>query len=50
MDDKAAVKLVPFSRGGRNRCNVDAMNHDIGSCGTLTPFNLLRYVMIAGRY
>ena len=41
MDAKAAVKLGPFSRGGRNRSKVVASDHDFGSTGSLTPFNIL---------
>jgi DNA-binding protein Fis len=41
MDAKATVKLGPFSRGGRNRSKVGALDHDFGSTGTLTPFNIL---------
>jgi hypothetical protein len=41
MDAKATVKLGPFSRGGRNRSKVEASDHDFGSTGALTPFNIL---------
>jgi hypothetical protein len=41
MDAKATVKLGPFSRGGRNRSKVGASDHDFGSTGALTPFNIL---------
>jgi len=41
MDAKATVKLGPFSRGGRNRNKVGASDHDFGSNGTMTPFNIL---------
>jgi hypothetical protein len=41
MDTKATVKLGPYSRGGRNRSKVGALDHDFGSTGTLTPFNIL---------
>jgi len=41
MDAKATVKLGPFSRGGRNRSKVEALDHDFGSTGALTPFNIL---------
>ncbi len=41
MDAKAKVKLGPFSRGGRNRNKVEAADHDFGSTGALTPFNIL---------
>jgi DNA-binding protein Fis len=41
MDAKATVKLGPFSRGGRNRSTVKAADHDFGSTGSLTPFNIL---------
>lgn len=41
MDAKATVKLGPFSRGGRNRSKVEAADHDFGSTGALTPFNIL---------
>ncbi len=41
MDAKAAVKLGPFSRGGRNRIKIEAADHDFGGTGTLTPFNIL---------
>ena len=41
MDTKTAVKLGPFSRGGRNRTKVEAADHDFGPTGVLTPFNIL---------
>ena len=41
MDAKATVKMGPFSRGGRNRRKVAAADHDFGSTGALTPFNIL---------
>ncbi|MHC1727472.1 MAG: hypothetical protein AB9866_15960 [Syntrophobacteraceae bacterium] len=40
MDAKAAVKLGPFSRGGRSREKVEAVDHDFDSVGTVTPFSI----------
>ena len=37
MDAKAAVKVGPFTRGGKNRTRVHDTNHDSAPAATLTP-------------
>jgi hypothetical protein len=40
MDAKAAVKIGPFSRGGKNRAEVQAADHDFASEATVTPVGI----------
>ena len=37
MDAKATVKLGPFSRRGKSRAEVKAVDHDFKPAGTVTP-------------
>jgi hypothetical protein len=41
MDAKATVKVGPFSRGGKSRVQVEALDHDFEPIMTLTPLGLL---------
>ncbi len=41
MDAKAAVKVGPFSRGGKNRVPVAAADHDFRPDATVTPVGIL---------
>jgi hypothetical protein len=41
MDAKAPVKIGAFSRGGHNRVDVNALDHDFKPDAILTPFSLL---------
>ncbi len=41
MDSKATVKIGAFSRGGKSRQSVQALDHDFESEETLTPFGIL---------
>ena len=40
-DAKAALKIGPFSRGGRSRRAVCGLDHDFAPLAVLTPFNIL---------
>ena len=40
LDTKATVKVGDFSRGGENRIDVKATDHDFGPKATLTPFGI----------
>jgi len=37
FDAKVDVKMGDFSRGGKNRKDIQAADHDFGSNGKLTP-------------
>ena len=41
LDTKATVKVGPFSRGGYNRREQSACDHDFQPAATLTPFGIL---------
>jgi len=41
LDAKAAVKIGPFSRKGRNRVPIAAADHDFQPAATVTPVGLL---------
>ena len=41
LDTKAAVKIGPFSRGGKSRCPEGACDRDFDPQTTLTPFGIL---------
>ena len=41
LDAKAAVKVGPFSRGGKNRVPVAAADHDFQPDATVTPVGIL---------
>ena len=40
MDAKAIVKVGPFARGGKNRVQVDAADHDFKPLATMTPVGI----------
>ena len=40
MDAKAIVKVGPFARGGKNRVQVDATDHDFQPEATVTPVGI----------
>jgi len=40
MDAKATVKVGPFARGGKNRVQVHAADHDFAPVATLTPVGI----------
>lgn len=40
MDAKAIVKVGPFARGGKNRGQVEAADHDFQPLATVTPVGL----------
>jgi hypothetical protein len=40
MDAKATVKIGPFARGGKNRVQVHAADHDFAPEATVTPVGL----------
>src|SRR4030095_16542722 len=40
MDAKAIVKVAPFARGGKNRGQVEAADHDFQPLATVTPVGL----------
>lgn len=40
MDAKAIVKIGPFTRGGKNRVQVDAADHDFQPLATMTPVGI----------
>ena len=40
MDAKAAVKVGPFSRGGKSRAGVKAVDHDFAPDATVTPVGI----------
>jgi hypothetical protein len=40
IDCKAAVKIGPFSRGGKNRIEQKASDHDFEAEETITPFGI----------
>ncbi len=40
LDTKARVKVGPFSRGGKSRQNVEALDHDFAPDTVLTPFGI----------
>jgi transposase len=40
LDCKAVVKIGPFSRGGKNRIEQKAADHDFSSDDTLVPFGI----------
>jgi transposase len=40
MDAKATVKVGPFARGGKNRVQVHAADHDFAPTATLTPVGI----------
>ena len=40
MDAKALVKVGPFARGGKNRVQVDAADHDFPPLATGTPVGI----------
>ncbi len=41
LDAKATVKIGPFSRGGKNRVETEACDHDFSSSPKLTPYGIL---------
>lgn len=41
LDTKAVVNIGAFSRGGKNRCSVKALDHDFVPESKLTPFGIL---------
>ncbi len=41
LDAKATVKIGPFSRGGKNRVEIKACDHDFSSGAKLTPYGIL---------
>jgi len=41
LDAKATVKIGPFSRGGKNRVQTKACDHDFSSGAKLTPYGIL---------
>lgn len=41
LDAKAAVKIGPFSRGGKNRVKTEACDHDFSGSPKLTPDGIL---------
>lgn len=41
LDAKASVKIGHFDRGGRNRIEVKASDHDFKAEATLTPYGIL---------
>ena len=41
LDAKATVKIGPFSRGGKNRVQMKACDHDFASGAKLTPYGIL---------
>ena len=41
LDAKAAVKMGPFSRRGKNRVKTEACDHDFSSSAKLTPYGIL---------
>ena len=40
LDTKATVKVGDYSRGGENRCYINALDHDFGPAASLTPFGI----------
>lgn len=40
LDAKATVKVGPFSRGGQNRVDTEACDHDFKPTATLTPYGI----------
>lgn len=40
LDAKATVKVGPFSRGGKNRVDTEASDHDFKPSATLTPYGI----------
>jgi hypothetical protein len=40
MDAKAAVKVGPFSRGGKSRAEVEAADHDFSPEASVTPVGI----------
>ena len=42
FDAKVEVKMGNFSRGGKNRKETKADDHDFGSNGQLTPIGIYR--------
>jgi len=40
IDTKANLNIGPFSRGGYNRCHVQALDHDFGPLKVLKPFGI----------
>ena len=41
LDAKATVKIGPFSRGGKNRVETEACDHDFSGKAKLTPYGIL---------
>ena len=41
LDAKAALKIGPFSRGGKSRVPVAAADHDFRPAATMTPVGIL---------
>lgn len=41
LDTKATVAIGAFSRGGKNRCGVKALDHDFAPEAKLVPFGML---------
>jgi len=41
LDAKATIKIGPFSRGGKNRVETEACDHDFSGLPKLTPYGIL---------
>jgi hypothetical protein len=47
MAAKATVKVGPFARGGKNRVQVDAADHDFQPVATVTPVGIFLPAFVA---
>jgi Rhodopirellula transposase DDE domain len=41
LDAKATIKTGPFSRGGKNRVETEACDHDFSNTARVTPYGIL---------